>query len=169
MDLAQNIITAAGEKSVLLATAESCTGGMIAAALTDVPGSSIAVDRGFITYSNAAKTELLDVGTDLITEFGAVSQQVVEAMAEGALRRISAHPLAIAVSVSGVAGPAGGSDEKPVGYVWFGIAIRENDQLTIQSQSAQFSGGRHEVRKAAVIHALEMIADKLQTLEIPTR
>jgi nicotinamide-nucleotide amidase len=169
MDLAQKIITVAGEKNVLLATAESCTGGMIAAALTDISGSSVAVDRGFITYSNAAKTELLDVDTDLISEFGAVSQQVAEAMAKGALHRISAHPLAIAVSVSGVAGPGGGSDEKPVGYVWFGIALRENDAFTIRSQSGQFSGDRHEVRKAAVMHALGMIDDMLQTLDIPTR
>jgi nicotinamide-nucleotide amidase len=169
MGLAKKIITAAGEKCVLLATAESCTGGMIAASLTDIPGSSVAVDRGFITYSNAAKTELLGVGTDLITEFGAVSQQVVEAMAEGALHRISAHPHAIAVSVSGVAGPDGGSDEKPVGYVWFGIALRKNNQFSTQSQSVQFSGDRHEIRKAAVTHALVMIDDMLQTLDIPTR
>ena len=96
----------------MIATAESCTGGLIAGALTHVPGSSDVVERGFVTYSNAAKTELLEVPADLITLVGAVSEQVAAAMAEGALRRSHAD---VAVSVTGVAGPGGGSVEKPVG------------------------------------------------------
>jgi nicotinamide-nucleotide amidase len=164
MDLARKIITSAEENKVLLATAESCTGGMVAAALTDIAGSSVAVDRGFVTYSNAAKVELLGVDPKLISDFGAVSQEVVEAMADGAVRRISASPRAIAVSVSGVAGPDGGSDEKPVGFVWFGIALRQDSQVTARSQFAQFSGGRDDVRKASTAHALGMIDDMLGTL-----
>ena len=161
MDIAQHIITTAVEKSVLLGTAESCTGGMIAAALTDIAGSSAAVDRGFITYSNDAKIELLGVAPEIITAHGAVSSEVVAAMAEGGVMHISPSPHALAVSVSGVAGPGGGSADKPVGYVWFGLAHRQADALNTNTMVMQFEGNRDEVRQAAVQHALEMMADKL--------
>src|SRR5438105_603789 len=108
-------------RGLRLATAESCTGGLIAATFTAIAGSSDVVDRGFVTYSNAAKTEMLGVPAELIASVGAVSEAVAARMAEGALARSAAD---LAVSVTGVAGPGGGSAEKPVGLVWFGVAAR---------------------------------------------
>ncbi len=105
----------------MVAAAESCTGGMISAALTDVPGSSAVVDRGFVTYTNEAKHEMLGVATELIDTHGAVSEEVASAMAAGALQHSRAE---IAVSVTGIAGPTGGSASKPIGLVWFGLARR---------------------------------------------
>ena len=107
-----------------IATAESCTGGLIAAALTHIAGSSDVVDRGFVTYSNAAKTDLLGIDPALIEAHGAVSQAVAAAMATGALARSTAHA---AIAVTGIAGPGGGSPGKPVGTVWFGLATRNTD------------------------------------------
>ena len=118
---AKTLLAALRSRAMKLATAESCTGGLIAAALTHVPGSSDVVDRGFVTYSNEAKTEMLGVPPALIAAHGAVSQPVAAAMAEGAVARSNAD---IAVSVTGVAGPGGGSPDKPVGLVWFGCARR---------------------------------------------
>ncbi|MEM9619121.1 MAG: CinA family protein [Pseudomonadota bacterium] len=117
--LAQTIIERGGAKGVMVATAESCTGGMIAAALTDVPGSSTVVDRGFVTYTNEAKNEMLGVPAPLIDKHGAVSGEVARAMARGAILNSRAD---LAVSVTGIAGPTGGTSEKPVGLVWFGFA-----------------------------------------------
>ncbi len=135
----------------MLATAESCTGGLIAAALTAVAGSSDVVDRGFVTYSNEAKTELVGVPAELIRRHGAVSEQVARAMAEGALARSRAG---IAVSVTGVAGPGGGSAEKPVGLVWFGLARADG---ACRTDSRIFPGDRAAIRQAAVRHAFEMV------------
>jgi nicotinamide-nucleotide amidase len=135
----------------MIATAESCTGGLIAGALTHVPGSSDVVERGFVTYSNAAKTEMLEVPADLIILVGAVSEQVAAAMAEGALRRSHAD---VAVSVTGVAGPGGGSAEKPVGLVWFGLARRGAATVTMQRI---FPGGRAAVRAQTVAAAFELV------------
>src|SRR6202034_608791 len=126
----------------MLATAESCTGGMIAAALTDIAGSSAVVERGFVTYSNAAKTELLGVDADLIAAKGAVSREVAEAMAKGAMAHAHAD---VAVSVTGIAGPGGGSAEKPVGLVWFGLAA--GGQTTTEHEI--FKGDRAAVRQQA--------------------
>ena len=167
--LAQNLITLATEKSAMLVSAESCTGGMIAVALTDIAGSSVVFGRGFVTYSNTAKSELLDVNPQIITEHGAVSSQVAEAMAEGAIRCTSQPPNiihSIAVSVSGIAGPDGGTPAKPVGTVWFGIAHRTDDKTTVQSQSEMmlFDGSRHDIRTRATDHALGMIMELLKTL-----
>lgn len=120
-DLAQRIVDKAGAEGVMIAAAESCTGGMVAAAITDVPGASAVLDRGFVTYSNEAKTEMLGVAPALIAQHGAVSGPVARAMAAGALAKSRAD---IAVSITGVAGPGGGSARKPVGLVWFGLAIR---------------------------------------------
>ena len=139
-----------------VATAESCTGGLIAAALTAIAGSSDVVDRGFVTYSNAAKTEMLGVDPGLIAQFGAVSGPVAAAMASGALQRA---PVDIAVSVTGVAGPGGGTPDKPVGTVWFGLAVRGRPGLTEQrgmTERLMFPGDRTEVRHATVLHALEL-------------
>ena len=132
----------------MIVTAESCTGGLIAAALTAVSGSSDVVDRGFVTYSNAAKTAMLGVPAALIAAQGAVSGPVAAAMADGALIRSDAH---VAVSVTGVAGPGGGSAEKPVGTVWFGLAIRGGEVTTLR---CQLPGDRDGVRAASVQQAL---------------
>src|SRR5580698_10606896 len=112
----------------MLATAESCTGGLIAGALTEIAGSSDVVERGFVTYSNAAKTELLGVPAALIDTEGAVSEPVARRMAEGALAHSAAD---LAVSVTGIAGPGGGTDKKPVGLVWFGLARRGTATRTL--------------------------------------
>ncbi len=120
-DLAQRIVDKAGAEGMLVAAAESCTGGLVAAAITDVPGASAVLDRGFIVYSNEAKADLLGVAPALIARHGAVSGEVARAMAAGALKNSRAD---IAVSITGVAGPSGGSATKPVGLVWFGLAVR---------------------------------------------
>ena len=155
--LAQTIIHKAANLGIMLATAESCTGGMIAAALTDIAGSSVAVDRGFVTYSNAAKTETLGVPASLIADHGAVSEAVVRAMAEGAVSRISGKQ-GIAISVSGVAGPGGGTPEKPVGLVWFGLAHRHQDSINTNAFKMMFSGDRAAIRQQSVIFALQQMS-----------
>ena len=133
-----------------LATAESCTGGMIAAACTDLAGSSAWFERGFVTYSNAAKVELLGVDADLIAQNGAVSEEVARAMAQGAL---SCSRAQLAVSVTGVAGPTGGSASKPVGTVWFGFATH----ALVMTETCLFTGDRASVRQATVQHALQRL------------
>ena len=135
----------------MVATAESCTGGLIAGALTEIAGSSDVVDRGFVTYTNTAKTEMLGVPAAVVEVHGAVSQAVAEAMAEGALQRSDAHAT---VAVTGVAGPGGGSAEKPVGTVWFGCAATGMETV---SERKVFPGDRSAVRRATVLHALSML------------
>ena len=132
----------------MLAAAESCTGGMIAAACTDLAGSSQWFERGFVSYSNEAKTELLGVAAALLQQHGAVSEPVVRAMAQGALSHSRAQ---VSVAVTGVAGPTGGSKDKPVGTVWFGFLV--DGKLT--SEMRLFSGDRAAVRSATVQHAIE--------------
>ena len=149
--LAADVLNRLRARGMMAATAESCTGGLIAAALTDIAGSSDVVDRGFVTYSNAAKSEMLGVDPALILEHGAVSGPVASAMAEGALRCSVA---AVAVAVTGVAGPGGGTADKPVGTVWFGLAI-QGSQTTTERQV--FPGDRTTVREAAVLHALALL------------
>ncbi|WP_300650899.1 CinA family protein [Hydrogenophaga sp.] len=137
-----------------MATAESCTGGLIAGACTEVSGSSDWFERGFVTYSNAAKTELLGVPVELIAQHGAVSEPVARAMAAGAL----AHsPAQLAVAVTGVAGPTGGSADKPVGTVWFGWATPAGTVTEHQ----RFDGDRAAVRAATVRHALAGLLQRL--------
>ena len=140
-------------KRLRIATAESCTGGMIAAALTDIGGSSDVFERGFVTYSNEAKTELIGVPADLIAKFGAVSEQVAREMAAGALRHSHAD---VAVAVTGIAGPGGGSVEKPVGLVHLGICRRNG---TAHCERRVFPGSRADIRRATVARAIEMLAD----------
>lgn len=137
-----------------MATAESCTGGLIAGACTDRAGSSDWFERGFVTYSNAAKTELLGVPADLITAHGAVSEPVARAMAAGALRHA---PVQVAVAVTGVAGPGGGSAAKPVGTVWFGWATPRG----VDAACLRFDGDRAAVRQATVAHALAGLLQRL--------
>lgn len=132
----------------LLATAESCTGGWVAEAITAISGSSEWFDRGFVTYSNEAKTEMLGVPEATIREFGAVSEETARAMAEGALANSRAG---IAVSITGVAGPSGGSLRNPVGTVCFGWAVKGS----VRTERMAFSGDRDAVRRQSVIHALE--------------
>ena len=135
----------------MLATAESCTGGLIAAALTHVAGSSDVVDRGFVTYSNEAKTEMLGVPAALIARVGAVSAEVAAAMAEGALAKSRA---AVSVAVTGIAGPGGGSADKPVGLVWFGLARRG---AAVAVTHRVFAGDRAAVRAQTVALAFALI------------
>ena len=133
-----------------MATAESCTGGMIAAACTDLAGSSNWFERGFVTYSDEAKTEMLGVDAELIARHGAVSEEVARAMAYGAIRRSRAQS---AVAVTGVAGPGGGSAGKPVGTVWFAWATPAG----LASEVRRFDGDRAAVRQATVRHALQRL------------
>jgi len=154
--LADRVVKAAVQRHLTIATAESCTGGMVGAAITRIPGASDAFDRGFITYSNAAKIEHLGVDPDAIAEFGAVSQAVASEMALGAL---SASGADIAVSVTGIAGP-GGSEHKPAGLVWFGLAAKSGSLETLEKNYGDI--GRDLVREAAVKQALELLLSGLQ-------
>ena len=135
----------------MLATAESCTGGLIAATLTEIAGSSDVVDRGFVTYSNGAKSDMLGVPPELIETNGAVSGPVAASMAAGALQRSKA---ALTIAVTGIAGPGGGTASKPVGTVWFGMGVRGGVSTT---ERRVFSGDRAAVRQATTAHALAML------------
>jgi nicotinamide-nucleotide amidase len=152
--LARQVLDAYIAAHKMLATAESCTGGMVAAALTDIAGSSAVVERGFVTYSNAAKSELLGVDPDAINRYGAVSSEIAAAMAKGALANSHA---ALAVSVTGIAGPGGGSAEKPVGLVWFGIS---GNGETVTEHHV-FSGNRAEIRDQSTERALQLLLSEL--------
>ena len=140
-----------------IATAESCTGGWIGKVLTDIPGSSAWFETGYITYGNAAKTDCVGVATELLARDGAVSEAVVRAMATGALERSGAD---IAVAVSGIAGPDGGSEAKPVGTVWFAWALRRAGRVELRVRLARFEGDREAVRRAAVAAALGGVLDR---------
>ncbi|AGU47694.1 putative competence/damage-inducible protein CinA [Variovorax paradoxus B4] len=142
------------KKGWMLATAESCTGGLIAGACTELAGSSAWFERGFVSYSNAAKTELLGVDAALIEAHGAVSEPVARAMAEGAIARSAARA---AVAVTGVAGPTGGSPEKPVGTVWFGWSVDGR----VRTERRRFDGDRAAVRAATVHYALQTLVGLL--------
>ena len=150
---AEALIDVARRLNLRIATAESCTGGMVSAALTDIPGSSSVFDRGFITYSNSAKTDMLGVPAEVISAHGAVSEEVARAMAEGAITRSAAD---LTVSVTGIAGP-GGSDHKPEGRVCFGIARRGGQT---QTETVDFGAlGRENVRRVTVNHALMLLME----------
>ena len=154
MSLAKDVVERASAAGILIATAESCTGGMISAAITAIAGSSRVLDRGFVTYSNAAKTDMLGVSAETLDTQGAVSEQVAAEMAAGALKHSNAT---ISVSVTGIAGP-GGSDFKPEGRVCFGIATNDG----VETQQIDFGAlGRTGVREATVAHALELLLEKL--------
>ena len=157
MSRAETLLTRARIKGAMIATAESCTGGMIAAAITDIPGSSDIFDRGFVTYSNAAKQAMLGVRADTLNVFGAVSEKVAREMAEGALSRSEAT---LAVSVTGIAGP-GGSEHKPEGRVCFGLA-RQGEATKVET--VEFGAiGRAEVRRASTKHALDLLIAALES------
>lgn len=155
---ARAVLAAAEAAGLTVALAESCTGGMVAAALTDIPGSSAVVERGFVTYSNRAKAEMLGIDPELIATHGAVSAEVARAMAEGAL----AHsPADLAVAITGIAGPGGATATKPEGLVHFASARRDRPTLT---EAVEYGAqGRAAVRTASALKALELLEDLART------
>jgi nicotinamide-nucleotide amidase len=155
-ELARLVLTLGRETGLMLATVESCTGGLVAGALTAIPGSSDVVDRGFVTYSNAAKTALVGISAELLAEFGAVSEPVARAMAEGGLK---AAGVDAAVAVTGIAGPGGGTADKPVGLVHFAAA--RTGRPTLHQEMRFGDLGREAVRLASVRVALELLAEIL--------
>ena len=155
--LARLVIDDARGKSLRIVTAESCTGGLVAAALCSIPGASDVFERGFVAYTNRAKQELLGVSGDLIADLGAVSEPIVRMMAEGAVENSHAH---LSVAITGVAGPGGGTPMKPVGTVHFATA-RTNQSVLHQMEMFEFET-RWEIQMAAVKMALELLQDRLR-------
>lgn len=153
---AANLLKAYEEKGLKIATAESCTGGLVAALLTEIAGSSAVVERGFVTYSNEAKSESIGVPADLIAAHGAVSEPVARAMAEGALAHSRAD---VAVGITGIAGPGGGSAAKPVGLVHFGLARKGSPTIHLERRYGDL--GREAVRRSAVKDALGLLEKAL--------
>ena len=154
--LAGSLLEAARQRGLMIATAESCTGGLVMGALTGIAGSSDVIDRGFVTYSNDAKQQMLDVSAKSIDGQGAVSEAVAKEMAYGALANSMAD---IAVSVTGIAGPGGGSDDKPVGTVWFGVAQLGEPPVATLRQFEPLE--RDEIRRQAVIAALSLLLEAI--------
>ena len=149
-------------KGFKIALAESCTGGLLAAQLTSLAGSSDWFERGFVTYSNQAKEESIGVPKELIERYGAVSEEVAKAMAEGVLN----HSLAqVSAAITGIAGPGGGSANKPVGMVCFAWGMQVDDQIQTRSQTKQFSGDRQSIREQACIYAIESLLEQLTASE----
>jgi len=157
--LAQQLVEKASAAGAVVATAESCTGGLVAGAITDVAGSSAVLDCGLVTYSNAAKQKLLGVPNELLTQFGAVSREVAEAMVQGLLQQSAAQ---IGVAITGIAGPDGGTEAKPVGLVWF--AWGQKNQA-VQVACERFEGDRAAVRAEAVDYALNRLLDSVNTVK----
>jgi nicotinamide-nucleotide amidase len=153
---ATRIIESCAASDLMIATAESCTGGLVAGLLTEISGSSVVVDRGFVTYSNDAKHDMLGVPNDLLMQHGAVSKSVAIAMAEGALKHSRAT---ITVSITGIAGPTGGTADKPVGLVHFGCA--KSGDVTHHVEQRFGNIGRNDVRRAAINCALDLILARL--------
>jgi len=149
--LAAQVIASYTREGKKIVTAESCTGGLIAAALTSVPGASAVLERGFVSYSNDSKIDLLGVLPETLRRFGAVSEQTAEAMAEGALAYSHAD---VALSVTGIAGPDGGTPDKPVGLVYFGLATRDGALFHYRNI---FTGNREEIRAQSVAEGLELL------------
>lgn len=153
---ATTVVRRAAAGGLMISTAESCTGGLLAGLLTAVPGSSAVVDRGFVTYSNEAKAEMLAVDLATLERCGAVSSEVAAEMARGALMRSRAD---LSISITGIAGPGGGSADKPVGLVHFGLARRPNDVVTVERRFGDL--GRDAVRMASIDQALRMLEEAL--------
>ena len=152
------VLDACRTRSLKLATAESCTGGLVAGALTEIAGSSDVVERGFVTYSNEAKQEMLGVSSETLRDHGAVSRETAEAMARGAIAHSNAH---IAVAITGIAGPGGGSPDKPVGLVHFATASRSGALTACEMRYGEI--GRGEVRRKSVLQALAMLKAMAET------
>jgi nicotinamide-nucleotide amidase len=158
--LAEAVVQDLGGAGKAVSTAESCTGGWIAKSITDIPGSSAVFAYGVVSYSNGAKESILGVQNQTLEEHGAVSEPAVEEMAKGVLRLSGAD---IAVAVSGVAGPDGGTDEKPVGTVWFAWAIRDGATALVDTSCEVFSGDRDLVRELTVAHALQGVLERIES------
>jgi len=156
--LAEALVNELSVSSKAVATAESCTGGWVAKAITDIPGSSAVFGYGVVSYANGAKESILGVQHQTLLDKGSVSAEVVEEMAQGVLRLSGAD---IAVAVSGVAGPAGGTQEKPVGLVWFAWAVRDGTDARVETSSEQFTGDRELIREASVAHALQGVRERI--------
>ncbi|MGB7259226.1 MAG: CinA family protein [Pseudolabrys sp.] len=154
VEAAKRLLDICKRKNLLVATAESCTAGLVAGTLTEVPGTSSILDRGYITYSNEAKHEMLGVSHEILSKFGAVSRETAEAMVRGVLGNSRVH---LAVSVTGIAGPDGGSAEKPVGLVHFATASRSGKLAHAEKRYGNI--GRDKVRKESVLQAFRMLHD----------
>ena len=154
MPLEQNIADLLVSLNMTIAVAESCTGGLLAGALTDVSGISAVLDSGFVTYSNSAKESLLGVSSETLKSYGAVSEETALEMIQGLKKRIGSD---VAISITGIAGPTGGSEEKPVGLVYIGIAFGD----TYETHKFNFTGDRNRVRNYSVLQALNLIRKKL--------
>ena len=153
--IGQEIVKVASGTGVKIGLAESCTGGMVAASITDIPGSSKVLEASLVTYSNSAKMKLLKVPAELLDNFGAVSSEVAKAMVQGVFAAVNVD---IAVSVTGIAGPDGGSAAKPVGTIWFGCGQKDGEIIT---DCMHFVGDRTEIRRQSVLHALKMLQLRL--------
>jgi nicotinamide-nucleotide amidase len=158
--LAEALVNELKESGKAVATAESCTGGWVAKAITDIAGSSAVFGYGIVSYSNGAKESIIGVQNKTLEEYGSVSAEVVEEMAKGTLGLSGAD---IAVAVSGVAGPDGGTAVKPVGTVWFAWAVRDGANAVVDTQLEQFSGDRELVREASVAYALQGVRERIAT------
>lgn len=159
MSLEEEVVGRLISKDLKIVTAESCTGGLVAATLVNVAGSSACFDEGYITYSNEAKIRLLGVSKESVTDFGVVSHQVVKEMAEGALKKAKAD---VAVSVSGIAGPGGGSPTKPVGTVYVGLSLRLGEEkIKTETFHLQLKGTRDEVRRGTVEEVLKILRNAI--------
>ena len=158
--LAEAVVSVLTKAGKAVSTAESCTGGWVAKSITDIAGSSAVFQYGIVSYSNGAKESILGVKNQTLEEHGAVSKPVVEEMAKGALRLSGAD---IAVALSGVAGPDGGTDEKPVGMVWFAWAVRDGAKVLVDTHCASFTGDRDLIRELTVAHALQGILERIDS------
>lgn len=156
--LAAALVNDMSEAAKAVSTAESCTGGWVAKAITDIPGSSAVFHYGVVSYSNGAKEHILGVSNKTLEEHGSVSGPVVEEMAEGVINLSGSD---IAVAVSGIAGPDGGTDEKPVGTVWFAWAVRDGAKIRTETSEESFDGDRELIRELTVVHALQGVLDRI--------
>ena len=156
--LAEVLVEQLSASGKAVSTAESCSGGWIAKAITDIPGASAVFHYGIVSYSNGAKESLLGVRNDTLVEHGSVSEAVVGEMAKGAMNLSGSD---FAVAVSGIAGPDGGTDQKPVGTVWFAWAVREGPKLRVETTAERFDGDRELIRELTVAHALQGLLDRL--------
>lgn len=157
--LAEALVEELAARGKAVATAESCTGGWVAKAVTDIPGSSAVFGYGIVSYANGAKESILGVKNQTLVDHGSVSEAVVTEMAKGAIRLSGAD---FAVAVSGVAGPTGATKEKPVGLVWFAWAVRDGTKVNVDVSFENFSGDRELIREAAVAHALQGVRERIQ-------
>ena len=158
--LSAAVVAVLSKAGKAVSTAESCTGGWVAKSITDIPGSSAVFQYGIVSYSNGAKESILGVKNETLEKHGAVSKPVVEEMARGVLQLSGAD---IAVAVSGVAGPDGGTDEKPVGTVWFAWAVRDGTKTRVETHCASFNGDRDLIRELTVAHALQGVLERIES------